>query len=226
MSLHDWQVAAIQLLQDPARGPAVLQHHAPQLTQWEHRSLADMDRSRGLDVTREVRQWWRQARLKIALPFGMRLVQRLDLGYLLEHYQCLPCETLFFLREAQAFSHFLRTQPDTPAILRDMVQFECALHLAKLQRGDGGPAVAACAKPPTHSAGVAPAIKSSSAAAPDHGITELFLEYCPEACMAALLCETSLPDPLPDGQWIQICGGWPRLWRTAQRHPSAHFPPA
>lgn len=193
MSLRGWQAALLKILPDPKQAPRVLAEEAGRLTQEESAHLADLSLSAGLEVTRDVQIWWRQARLQIAAPFSMRLIQRLDLQHLVAHYQKHPCTTLFFLREAQAFSGFIQDIPDAPKILRDMVQFECALHQAKLRQSSNAPATGLPGQSHT---------------------TELCLSYCPEACIEALLHNTPLPQPRQDPVVIQINSTWPRLWRT------------
>lgn len=190
MSLRDWQTALLKILPDPEQAPRVLAEEAGRLTQRESAQLAELSQSTGLEVTRDVQIWWRQARLQIAAPFSMRLIQRLALQHLVVQYQKRPCTTLFFLREAQAFSGFIQENPEAPPLLRDMVQFECALHLARLRQSSAGP------QPTTGS-----------------DTLELPLSYCPEACIAALLQNAPLPGSVPGGVAIHINSDWPRLWR-------------
>lgn len=194
MSLQSWQAALLKILPDPENASHVLAQQTGQLTRQELDQLTIFSSSTGLDVTRDVQLWWRKARLQIAIPFSMRLIERLELRHLVAQYQKRPCTTLFFLREAQAFRDFIQESPEAPILLRDMVQFECALHLARLRQSGTG------AQP-------------TAEFSPHSATLELPLSHCPEACMAALLQNTSLPDPTLGGVTIQINSDWPRLWR-------------
>lgn len=194
MSLRAWQSALLRMLPDPEATETTLARQAAQLTCNEKDNLKRIAQSAGFEVTRDVQIWWRQARLKIAIPFTMRLIERLELLNLLEQYQKGPCTTLFFLREAQAFSAFIQNNSQAPAIVRDMVRFECALHLARVQQSNAG---------------------STKYSEDDFAEQELSLTYHPEDCLAALLQNTPLPNSRPEKVTIQFDSRWPRLWRSA-----------
>jgi len=196
MSLRDWQAALLKILPNPEQTSHVLEQQTGQLTRRERDHLTGLSLSTGLDVTRDVQIWWRQARLQIAIPFSMRLIQRLELQKIVAQYQKRPCTTLFFLREAQAFSEFIQENPEAPTLLRDMVQFECALHMARLRQAGAG-------SHPTQEFSPSDTL-------------ELPLTYCPEDCMTALLQNTPLPGSSPDGVTIQMNSHWPRLWRRVR----------
>jgi len=186
MTLHAWQCALLQALPDPVQIPRILMEQKERLTRREINNLATLRASTGFDVTRDVQIWWRRARLQIALPFSMQLIQRLQQDYLIEQYQKLPCTTLFFLREAQEFNRFIQKVPHVPVLVRDMAIFECMLHQAHL--------------------------KKSSTDETSYS-TELRLSSCPETCIAALLKDEPLPEPVPGGVAIHINSEWPRVWR-------------
>lgn len=194
MSLLGWQAALLKILPNPETADHILMQEAGQLTLAEKDNLRQMSLGTGMEVTRDVQIWWRQARLQTAVPFSMRLMQRLELHQLLELYQKQPCTTLFFLREAQAFRDFIQHHPQAPIMLRDMTRFECALHLTRLQQSGAAPVT----DPDT-----------------DSSTTELSLSYCPEACLSALLNNTELPPIRAEGVTIQFNSSWPRLWLAA-----------
>lgn len=191
MSLHNWQTALLKMLPDPQAAEQILAHESKHLTCDELDGLTRMSKSLGLAVTRDAQSWWRQARLQIAIPFSMRLIEQLKLHQLLEQYQKQPCITLFFLREAQTFCDFIHDNIQAPTILRDLVRFECTLHMTRLQE-----------------------LHTTCSGAQSDDITELFLSYCPADCLSALLNNTPLPHPQPGGVRIQFNRAWPRLWRT------------
>lgn len=193
MSLHSWQTTLLKMLPNPQTADPILAQESEHLTLDESDNLRRMRQSVGLEVTRDTQIWWRQARLKIAIPFSMHLIQRLELHHFLELYQKQPCITLFFLREAQAFNDFIQNNSQVPIILRDLVQFECTLHQVHLERSSA----TSTADQPTGS-----------------DTTELSLSYCPEACLTSLLNNNPLPQLLPSRVTIQFNSGWPHLWRS------------
>ena len=78
----------------------------------EQRWLESIWVSEGLQVTSEIQQWWRKARLKIAAPLTLRAIDKYvkkdnpgnEKGYgkedLVDQYiQEVPCSTLFFSRK-------------------------------------------------------------------------------------------------------------------------------
>jgi hypothetical protein len=187
MSLREWQSALLTILPDPKQAAQILSHEKYQLTAAERDNLISLSQSAGLEVTCDVQLWWRRARLQIAIPFSMHLIERLDLQHLVALYQKRPCTTLFFLREAQSFLDYIQEHAQAPAILRDMVNFELALHMAKLrQSGD---------------------------ASTRRQITVLHLSHCPETCILALLQNDPLPEAIEDGVVIEISAEWPHLWQ-------------
>lgn len=189
MSLHNWQTALLKMLPDPQAAEQILAHESKHLTCDELDGLTRMSKSLGLAVTRDAQSWWRQARLQIAIPFSMRLIEHLKLHQLLEQYQKQPCITLFFLREAQTFCDFIHDNIQAPTILRDLVRFECTLHMTRLQE-----------------------LHTTSSGTQSDDTTELFLSYCPTDCLSALLNNTPLPQPQPGGVTIRFNRAWPRLW--------------
>lgn len=197
MSLHSWQIALIKMLPDPDNTEQILNRQVRDLTDSERANLTALQYDRGLDVTRDVLQWWRLARLQVAIPFSMRLIKRLGLSDLLERYELQPCKTLFFVREAQQFQRFLSRMHSAPTLLMDLVRFECALHSAKLQRGQ------------TQQPGSSVYIETLS------------LTYNPELCILSLLNDTSLPDPEPGGIIIQVSSAERRCWSVMPRQEGA-----
>lgn len=190
MSLHNWQVTLIKMLPEPCNTEQILNRQVRRLTDTERSSLIALKGSKGLDVTRDILQWWRLARLQVAIPFSMRLIKRFGMAELLERYELQPCTTLFFVREAQQFLQFLSRTPSVPTLLLDLVRFECALHQARLQQGQ------------------------KELDSKQHYCETLSLSYNPELCILSLLNKTALPDPEPGRVKVEICSEHSELWRV------------
>lgn len=201
MSLLNWQTAILkmlpssQLAADASPQKVSMETGTTGLSVQERASLAQVKQSAGLDVTRDIIEWWRQARLKIATPFSILLMQRLKLEDLLRRYQQEPCATLFFVREAQNFGRFLAAQPDVPVILKELVEFECEVHQMRLHKEQMA------------------TDKATSGLYPEY-FYQLKLSHCPESCIAALINGMPLPDAVVGGVTVQINSQWLRLWRV------------
>lgn len=90
--------------------------------------------SKGMQVTREIIQWWRQARLVKSLPLTCRLLQRIQRQSVLEQYcHNTQCSTLYFVGEAEQFIHYLGTLPHREGYdprLLPLARFEQSMHVA------------------------------------------------------------------------------------------------
>jgi len=136
MSLHNLQNALVEkILTEPARRKFSIQSAINDknydLDDDEKAWLDMLDDTTGFKVTCDIQQWWRLARLKIATPLTLRMLNQLKLGNFLEEYQaCVPCTTLFFSAEAIALKDFLLTRCADEQHLISIIEFECALKIA------------------------------------------------------------------------------------------------
>lgn len=212
MSLHSWQAGLLEILSKQDDIEATIAKRLRDLSPDEVMQLRKAGESIGLDVTADVVRWWRLARLNTALPFSIQLVKRLDLQRLIDDYLKRPCVTLFFVREAESFYKYL-LQFSVPLILKDMVAFEHGLHRARFSMSQSISRFAAEGTTTGGNSVETTRIEKGRVEQSDlescvvegaamNGLPEveqwpaLYLNHDPEACMAAILGNTELPDAL------------------------------
>ena len=193
MSLHRWQATLLQALRNTSQAPNLAEQWRKELSTSELTQLQSLHCDKGAEVTQEVANWWRQARLSTALPFSMKLIQALKRESLLAQYQLTPFKTLFFLREAEIFLEFLSKQKQVPEILKDLVCFECQLHYLKRR--------------PLNTTYT----------------QQLSLQYCPQSTITSLLQNTALPEKSPHEIKVFLNSNWPELWRFEKDAPASQI---
>ena len=193
MSLHRWQATLLQALRNTSQAPNLAEQWRKELSTSELTQLQSLHCDKGAEVTQEVANWWRQARLSTALPFSMKLIQALKRESLLAQYQLTPFKTLFFLREAEIFLEVLSKQKQVPEILKDLVCFECQLHYLKRR--------------PLNTTYT----------------QQLSLQYCPQSTITSLLQNTALPEKSPHEIKVFLNSNWPELWRFEKDAPASQI---
>jgi hypothetical protein len=105
---------------------------AYELTPEEKRWFSQLQTDKGLEVTRDIIQWWRRTRLTYAMPLTLKYLHYLQQDYWIDLYIAQhPCRTLFFSLEGQQFYQFLHTQNLHPSrLLLSLAEFETALREA------------------------------------------------------------------------------------------------
>ncbi|WLQ12972.1 hypothetical protein O5O45_24905 [Hahella aquimaris] len=128
MPLHDLQIAMVEMIHSHTSAcPEKLDCKRLDLNEAERAWLHELSESKGFQVTCDVQKWWRKARLQIAAPLTLRLLERLQLQALVEEYICAtPCRSLYFVPEAMAFKTFICEHTADP-LLQALTVFECAL---------------------------------------------------------------------------------------------------
>jgi hypothetical protein len=126
MSLLACQQQMIALM----RGAADLDES--NLTPEEKCWFSQLQFDKGLEVTRDIIQWWRRTRLNYAMPFTLKYLHYLHHDHWIDLYISQhPCRTLFFSLEGQQFYQFLLSQnPHPNRLLLSLAQFETALREA------------------------------------------------------------------------------------------------
>ncbi|AZZ89728.1 hypothetical protein EUZ85_03000 [Hahella sp. KA22] len=128
MPLHDLQIAMVEMIHShtsACSGEVDLSHL--NLNEAERAWLQELSLSKGFQVTCDVQKWWRKARLQIAAPLTLRLLERLQLQALVEEYmRATPCRSLYFVPEAMSFKTFICEHTADP-LLQALATFENAL---------------------------------------------------------------------------------------------------
>jgi hypothetical protein len=103
-----------------------------ELSEAEKHWFSQLRADKGLEVTRDIIQWWRRTRLTYAMPFTMQYLKYIQLDHWVDNYiQQQPCRTLFFSQEGKQFYQFLSSQNSIPnRLLLSLAQFEMALREA------------------------------------------------------------------------------------------------
>lgn len=124
MSLLDVQRSMVGF----TRGSLTAYQGCDNLTHAEYKWLNTLLHSPGLQVTQQIQQWWRIARVCATAPLTIELLKRNGLEELIINYITTePVHSLFFAAELQQFKQVLQRNPQVDATTNTMIEFEAAL---------------------------------------------------------------------------------------------------
>lgn len=111
----------------------------PDLSETEKRWLLQVATSQGLQVTQDIKRWWRAARLRSTLPLSVRWLEQYTLTDLINRFlDATTCRSLFLLMEARQFQQFIAELTEINNELIALVAFEIALRQANMTRNNTG----------------------------------------------------------------------------------------
>jgi len=144
MSLLDVQRSLVGF----ARGSSTEFQGCDNLTRAEYEWLKQLQDSPGLQVTQQIQQWWRIARVCASAPLTIELLKRAGLEELIvEYITTEPVRSLFFVAELEQFKCFLQRQIAVDATTHRVIEFEVALKNAYQTSVSGTSASAATEAP-------------------------------------------------------------------------------
>lgn len=188
MSLLDVQRSLVGF----ARGSTIEFQGCDNLTHAEYKWLTQVQDSPGLQVTQQIQQWWRIARVCASAPLTVELLKRAGLEELIvEYITTEPVRSLFFAAELQQFKTFLQHHAQVDATTHTMIEFEAALKNAYQTSVTNQPAKLIA-----------------------HTSCKLHFTRPPIALFTALLTGTELP--IENGHhYVIVSADLPQHWRLA-----------
>ncbi|ABC27016.1 hypothetical protein HCH_00095 [Hahella chejuensis KCTC 2396] len=204
MPLHDLQIAMVEMIHSHTSDAADnMDLNRLDLSAEERTWLHALKASKGFKVTCDVQKWWRKARLQIAAPLTLRLLDRLQLQALVEEYmRATPCRSLYFVPEAMSFKTFICEHTKDP-LLHALTMFESALKaIHEYRLSPVSPMEPSSNRCRNFSVTVAP-------------MSQL-IEF--PAAPEKLLCALMLNQPLPNAEGphpVLVAPGVRKYWRAA-----------
>lgn len=172
-----------------ARGSQHAYQQSNSLTNGEREWLNEVLNSRGLNVTQQIQQWWRIARICSSAPLTVEMLKRknqidLMINYIIQQ----PIRTLFFVAELEQFKNFVERDPTADDTTKSLIAFEAAIK-ATLKASSGV----------NHSG-------------KDKFTTKVIFWRDPVKLFAALLTNTPLPEHEPAPYYVEINPKLESLW--------------
>ncbi len=114
-----------------ARGSQYAYQQSKSLTSNERAWLNDVLNSRGLQVTQQIQQWWRIARIFSTAPLTLEILKRQNqIDVVINYITQEPIHTLFSAAELEQFKNYIERCPGVDDTTKSIVAFESAIKTA------------------------------------------------------------------------------------------------